>query len=278
MNNVYFEEEFLTDRQRKNLAILDLLRRSRVTTKTDISKNSKLNIVTVSNYVNEFTKNGLVLEREQGVSTGGRRPILLELNAKYGYAIGLGMNMYTMVGVIIDIRGNIIAKVKEQEWICEQPGLNIMLDMIENLIDSDLMSRYLDLSDRVCRFDPRESDGFDYEPFYSLENMKTEHLKNFTFLETQLDADFNRDDVCECDCEGGIYLKIDERGFNSLFDAFLSISQDEKFVGWISDIILNARDELDSEALSHTTNNAAEIAKSAAEDFEEYCRELDENE
>jgi predicted NBD/HSP70 family sugar kinase len=68
--------------------------------------------VTISNYIDEFIKNNLVYERELDVSEGGRRPVLLDLNPSAGYCIGVGLNLMNMVGLLIDLKGNIISKTQ----------------------------------------------------------------------------------------------------------------------------------------------------------------------
>ena len=64
----------LTERQEKNFQLLELLRRRGPLTRTELSQGAGFNIVTVSNYVNQFIKSGLVSERGFDVSTGGRKP------------------------------------------------------------------------------------------------------------------------------------------------------------------------------------------------------------
>ena len=115
MRRVYSTDQDLTDRERKNLLILEAIRRQKETTKTEISKLTKLNIVTISNYVNHFIKEGLVIEKGFDLSGGGRRPLLLELNPKVGYVIGLGLSMTNMVGTLTDLAGNVIAELKREK-------------------------------------------------------------------------------------------------------------------------------------------------------------------
>lgn len=115
MRRVYSTDEDLTDRERKNLLILEAIRRQKETTKTEISKLTQLNIVTISNYVNHFIEEGLVIEKGFDISGGGRRPLLLELNPKVGYVIGLGLSMTNMVGTLTDLAGNIIAELKREK-------------------------------------------------------------------------------------------------------------------------------------------------------------------
>jgi len=112
-----------TEKERRNLAILDIIRRTRQISRAEISKITHLNIVTISNYIDDYIAKGLVLERGYDVSTGGRRPELLDLNSKYGYAIGIDlgsphiMEDSCAVAVVIDAAGRIIAKarVKKEE-------------------------------------------------------------------------------------------------------------------------------------------------------------------
>ena len=115
MRRVYSTDEDLTDRERKNLQIFEAIRRNKEITKTEISKLTQLNIVTVSNYINHFIEQGFVIERGFDVSGGGRRPLLLELNPKVGYVVGLGLSMTNMVGVLTDLGANVVAELKREK-------------------------------------------------------------------------------------------------------------------------------------------------------------------
>jgi N-acetylglucosamine repressor len=109
------KDRLLTDKERKNLAILETIRKNGPISRTDISKLTEFNIVTVSNYVNHYIKKGLVIEGELDESTGGRKPILVELNPSAAYIIGLGLNMRSMVGILVDLGTNIIYEIKKEK-------------------------------------------------------------------------------------------------------------------------------------------------------------------
>jgi len=115
LRRVYSTDEDLTDREHKNLLIFEAIRRNKEITKTEISKLTRLNIVTVSNYTNHFIEQGFVIERGFDVSGGGRRPLLLELNPKAGYVLGLGLSMTNMVGVLTDLGANVVAELKREK-------------------------------------------------------------------------------------------------------------------------------------------------------------------
>jgi len=90
-------DEF-SEREKRNLAILETLRRFGPITRPEISRALGLNIVTVSNYIEEFINKNLVFEKEFDISEGGRRPILLDVNPDSGLVIGVGVNLLNIVG------------------------------------------------------------------------------------------------------------------------------------------------------------------------------------
>jgi predicted NBD/HSP70 family sugar kinase len=106
----------LTEREEKSFQILELLRQRGPLTRTELSQGTSFNIVTVSNYINQFIKQGLVSERGFDISTGGRKPILVELNAKASFAVGVGFSRVgaskpQTVLVITDLRGQVVHRI-----------------------------------------------------------------------------------------------------------------------------------------------------------------------
>ena len=69
-----YKSDHLTDRERKNIILLDVVRRNGPIAKTDISRITQFNIVTVSNYVEHYIDQKLVVEKGLDISSGGRRP------------------------------------------------------------------------------------------------------------------------------------------------------------------------------------------------------------
>jgi predicted NBD/HSP70 family sugar kinase len=112
MREVDFQRETLSEKEKRNIDILEIIRRSGPVSRPDISKQIGVNVVTISNYIDEFIKHNLVYERELDVSEGGRRPVLLDLNPQAGYVIGAGLNLMNMVGLLVDMKGNIITKTQ----------------------------------------------------------------------------------------------------------------------------------------------------------------------
>lgn len=107
-----FLKDNLTEKEKRSVDILEILRRRGPISRPDISKDLGINVVTISNYVDEFLKRKLVIERALDVSEGGRRPSLLDLNPSGGYVIGVGLNLSNMVGVLLDLKGRIVTKTQ----------------------------------------------------------------------------------------------------------------------------------------------------------------------
>ena len=138
--NRALEGSLLSDHEKKNFSILEFIRRNGPITRADISKITDLNIVTVSNYINTYINEKLVIEGGMEASSGGRKPTLVKLNEEHGYAIGLdlghtGSEGATMIGVVTDLSGKIISKIDKlrvkdsMDRIIDQS-----LDMIEELM------------------------------------------------------------------------------------------------------------------------------------------------
>ena len=112
MRQVDFQKEVLSEKEKRNIDILEILRKHGPISRPDISKEMGINVVTISNYIDEFIKRNLVYEKELDISEGGRRPVLLDLNPQAGFVIGAGLNLMNMVGLLADLKGNIITKTQ----------------------------------------------------------------------------------------------------------------------------------------------------------------------
>lgn len=112
MRQLNLQKEEFSEKEKRNVEILEILRRRGPISRPDISKEMGINIVTVSNYIDEFIKNRFVYEKELDVSEGGRRPVLLDLNSNAGFVVGVGLNLMNIVGLLVDLKGNIVTKTQ----------------------------------------------------------------------------------------------------------------------------------------------------------------------
>jgi len=113
MKGALFKDQILSDRERKNLDILEVIRRYGPVTRTEISRITKYNIVTVSNYVNNYIKKDLVVEKGLDISSGGRKPTLVELNSRNCFVIGIDIGPESIVAALTDLSLNMVTKVRQ---------------------------------------------------------------------------------------------------------------------------------------------------------------------
>jgi predicted NBD/HSP70 family sugar kinase len=131
MRLLTFGTQELTEKEKRSVDILETIRRFGPISRPEISQKLGVNIVTVSNYIEEFTRQKLVLEKELDVSEGGRRPVLLDLNPEAAFAIGVGLNLMNMVGLLIDVKGNIILKTQVKR---PEPSVKEIVDVLFEII------------------------------------------------------------------------------------------------------------------------------------------------
>ncbi|MCX5695827.1 MAG: ROK family protein [Candidatus Omnitrophica bacterium] len=112
MREIDLQKEVLSEKEKRNIEILDILRKRGPISRPDISRDMGINVVTISSYIDEFIRHNLVFEKDLDVSEGGRRPVLLDLNPQAGFVIGVGLNLMSMVGLLVDLKGNIITKTQ----------------------------------------------------------------------------------------------------------------------------------------------------------------------
>ncbi|HEC69048.1 MAG TPA: ROK family transcriptional regulator [Candidatus Omnitrophica bacterium] len=109
-----FEEE-LGERTRRTFLILEILRRRGPLSRAEISKVSGINPVTVSSYLDKLISQNIVYEKELDTSSGGRPPMLLDINPSAGYSLGIGINLFNSMGLITDLEGKVLYKYKQEK-------------------------------------------------------------------------------------------------------------------------------------------------------------------
>jgi predicted NBD/HSP70 family sugar kinase len=88
--------------------VLSLVRDHGPISRTDIAAAAHLSLATVSGISNALIDQGLIYEHEAGVSTGGRRPILLALNPRAGLVIGVKLTESQIVAALTDLNADVI--------------------------------------------------------------------------------------------------------------------------------------------------------------------------
>ncbi|MBS4207826.1 ROK family transcriptional regulator [Bacillus sp. FJAT-50079] len=88
--------------------VLQIIRNHEEISRADIAQRSGLNKGTVSSLVAELLEEQLVLEKGPGVSSGGRRPVMLTFNHAAGHSIGIDLGVNYIHAVLTDLSGTMI--------------------------------------------------------------------------------------------------------------------------------------------------------------------------
>ena len=102
----------LSEKDIKSLKILELIINKGIVSRTEISKTTGVNIVSISNYIKRYIDNKLITEKGFDVSTGGRKPELIELNKNDNYVVGADIGKDFIRVVLTDIGLNTIGKAQ----------------------------------------------------------------------------------------------------------------------------------------------------------------------
>lgn len=88
--------------------VLNLIKNRGPLSRTDIAALSNLGQSTVTNIIRQVMDMGLVREVAVGTSTGGRPPIMLEIDPTGGYAVGLKLTRQSTTLAMTDLFGSVV--------------------------------------------------------------------------------------------------------------------------------------------------------------------------
>ncbi|MGY3715725.1 ROK family transcriptional regulator [Sutcliffiella cohnii] len=105
--------------------------------RADLASKTGLNKGTVSSLVNDLLDEKLLIESGPGVSSGGRRPVILHFNKKAGFSISIDIGVNYILGILTDLEGAICTEKhkKINDLSFEEMLVQIYL-MIDELLQS----------------------------------------------------------------------------------------------------------------------------------------------
>ena len=113
--------------------IIDTLIERGATSRADLAKLLKLSAPSVSNNINQLLQKKLLLEIGEGDSAGGRRPILLDFNYRYGYIIGVDLSGQDLKIALSNLKPEII-ELRQIDIANPKSGQAILDIIIENIL------------------------------------------------------------------------------------------------------------------------------------------------
>ena len=105
--------------------LLRLLREQGPTSRTDLAELSGLSSGAITRIVGELIEEGFLVEQSVGASTGGRRPVLLDLDTSVRVVAGLKLMDDAILAVLVDLKGTVVA---ESRTPLTAHGIDAVLD------------------------------------------------------------------------------------------------------------------------------------------------------
>jgi glucokinase-like ROK family protein len=123
--------------------VLNTIKISGSISRVEIARSTGLRAETVSGITAEFIESGLVFEKAEGDSRGGRRPILLAINPQGGYVVGVKLMEKYVVGAITDLEATIISKHSEaHNDYSPEAAIETLAGVVNKLADKIQISRH----------------------------------------------------------------------------------------------------------------------------------------
>ncbi len=123
--------QHVVKKENKALVLKTIQERAPISRAT-IANVTGLNKGTVSSLVSELIDEKLIHESGTGKSSGGRRPVMLLLNETAGFTISIDLGVKSILGVLTDLRGNILSEKKIR---FKKENLDEVLTLLYQLID-----------------------------------------------------------------------------------------------------------------------------------------------
>jgi len=119
--------------------LLNLLWEEREISRAELARRTGLSRSTVSAIVGDLLSTGLVEEARAGVSSGGRRPIILEFQDQSSFIVGIELGATHVSCVLTDLRCNVRASWSGPAPVRDEPevALNKMTMAVRSVLAAD---------------------------------------------------------------------------------------------------------------------------------------------
>lgn len=92
--------------------LIELVRQAGSISRADLARQSQLSAPTVSAIIDQLMKRGIVVETTTAPSSGGRPPVLLTVDPKAGYVVGIKLRGDGLTTVVCDLDAQVVASAE----------------------------------------------------------------------------------------------------------------------------------------------------------------------
>jgi glucokinase-like ROK family protein len=123
--------------------ILNVIRIEGSISRAEIAKRTNLTPPTVTNIVGELLESKLVIETDLGASTGGRKPIMLQINSSAFYIIGLDVGISNIKIVATTLNAEVLKslQIDMPEKVDSVSFIELLIESIKTIIRSAKLNK-----------------------------------------------------------------------------------------------------------------------------------------
>lgn len=133
-------------KQHNRRVVLEAVRLHGELSRADLKRLTRLSTQTVSNIADEFIEQSLFLESERRPTARGKPPKILSINAEGAFSIGLQLDHRKLIGVLLDLCGEELARTRME--LCN-PKPDLGLPALELAI-TELIAKSKVARSRIC--------------------------------------------------------------------------------------------------------------------------------
>lgn len=152
--------------------ILKTIIQQKSISRADLSKVTKLNKSTISSIISTFLEKDYVREVGVGESSGGRKPIIIELNEKAGYSLSINLGDNFIISELMDLNSStIIKRVYSDLVINRETVFGLLAEIIEYFIQNTPKSTYNIIGVCIAVHGIVNDNKVIFSPFYSFDDL-----------------------------------------------------------------------------------------------------------
>ncbi len=122
-------------RSNNTLKILKILLQSEPLSRMDISKITGLSPTTVTSIIEKLIRSGWLYEGDEGISNGGRKPIMLKINRNSRYILGVQITGKLIKGAIYNLEPTEVFRIERKVSRLGKTIIDLLYEVTDGLME-----------------------------------------------------------------------------------------------------------------------------------------------
>ena len=114
--------------------ILEFIRNHGPITKAEMAARTRLSFTAINNIVDELIQEGLIMETGYDISSGGRKPVLLDINPDGVYTVGIHLSASVIKAALINFKG--LPVIQEEAKFNNEADPDVIIKLIVHAVQS----------------------------------------------------------------------------------------------------------------------------------------------